>query len=411
MEQLRKLEQVQRTMTLMESGGCSTNHQDSDRFLANLILLLIQPCGELNMETKCSLISEHLPKISVGFLEDVSRSLTEEGGQKNIVQNTFPLSHDTKTDIGHSETDFEDMAMIRLDAMQRANSTLEDFCRSYFMFHGMDVNAPQSIFRYLPMLSFTESYIYQLDTWNEKMLHIPTNGNTVVGGSNVEKNRSGIIKLMEVFQTDPFRPLVLLFEHHGLLTERIREELRCGEEYWDLERKLCCLLLTKNKVSIEDVMRAIHLKSFDYRVLNLLLYQLRGAKVNDLHMEFLSISEFLVEVSDDLFDYEDDVLENNFNILRMFVRIYGASTAQTMLAKCISEAEEKYDHLLKTLDPQLSSKYRRRCEEATKEGGKISGHALGTWSMPPAIVDEDLYRSNVLSSRSTMVPPDRHSLE
>ncbi|XP_059594509.1 uncharacterized protein LOC100853304 isoform X4 [Vitis vinifera] len=391
MEQLRKLEQVQRTMTLMESGGCSTNHQDSDRFLANLILLLIQPCGELNMETKCSLISEHLPKISVGFLEDVSRSLTEEGGQKNIVQNTFPLSHDTKTDIGHSETDFEDMAMIRLDAMQRANSTLEDFCRSYFMFHGMDVNAPQSIFRYLPMLSFTESYIYQLDTWNEKMLHIPTNGNTVVGGSNVEKNRSGIIKLMEVFQTDPFRPLVLLFEHHGLLTERIREELRCGEEYWDLERKLCCLLLTKNKVSIEDVMRAIHLKSFDYRVLNLLLYQLRGAKVNDLHMEFLSISEFLVEVSDDL--------------------IYGASTAQTMLAKCISEAEEKYDHLLKTLDPQLSSKYRRRCEEATKEGGKISGHALGTWSMPPAIVDEDLYRSNVLSSRSTMVPPDRHSLE
>lgn len=231
------------------------------------------------METKCSLISEHLPKISVGFLEDVSRSLTEEGGQKNIVQNTFPLSHDTKTDIGHSETDFEDMAMIRLDAMQRANSTLEDFCRSYFMFHGMDVNAPQSIFRYLPMLSFTESYIYQLDTWNEKMLHIPTNGNTVVGGSNVEKNRSGIIKLMEVFQTDPFRPLVLLFEHHGLLTERIREELRCGEEYWDLERKLCCLLLTKNKVSIEDVMRAIHLKSFDYRVLNLLLYQLRGAKL------------------------------------------------------------------------------------------------------------------------------------
>ena len=30
------------------------------------------------------------------------------------------------------------------------------------MFHGMDVNAPQSIFRYLPMLSFTESYIYQV---------------------------------------------------------------------------------------------------------------------------------------------------------------------------------------------------------------------------------------------------------
>ncbi|RVX23239.1 hypothetical protein CK203_000444 [Vitis vinifera] len=342
MEQLRKLEQVQRTMTLMESGGCSTNHQDSDRFLANLILLLvcysdfyhsyicrvIQPCGELNMETKCSLISEHLPKISVGFLEDVSRSLTEEGGQKNIVQNTFPLSHDTKTDIGHSETDFEDMAMIRLDAMQRANSTLEDFddvtivivhaigsaglilCfMEWMLMHHNQYSDICPCFHSLRVIfirivqkqcNFNVILVVQLDTWNEKMLHIPTNGNTVVGGSNVEKNRSGIIKLMEVFQTDPFRPLVLLFEHHGLLTERIREELRCGEEYWDLERKLCCLLLTKNKVSIEDVMRAIHLKSFDYRVLNLLLYQLRGAKVNDLHMEFLSISEFLVEVSDDL---------------------------------------------------------------------------------------------------------------
>lgn len=85
-------------------------------------------------------------------------------------------------------------------------------------------------------------------------------------------------------------------------------------------------------------MRAIHLKSFDYRVLNLLLYKLRGEevssshhvpchflmrshipsvfglcfvfflletteKVNELHMEFLSVSEFLVEVADDLYAF------------------------------------------------------------------------------------------------------------
>lgn len=35
-------------------------------------------------------------------------------------------------------------------------------CRSYFMFHGMDVKSPESIFKYLPMLSFTESFIYQV---------------------------------------------------------------------------------------------------------------------------------------------------------------------------------------------------------------------------------------------------------
>lgn len=99
------------------------------------------------------------------------------------------------------------------------------------------------------------------------------------------------------------------------------------------------------------------------------------------------------------FDYEDDVIENSFNVLRMFVRIYGASKAPTMLAKYIAEAEQKYESLLKTLDPQLSLNYQKRCEEATKEGGKMSGHRLGTWSIPPVIVDEELYRSNFLNSK------------
>lgn len=34
-----------------------------------------------------------------------------------------------------------------------------------------------------------------------------------------------------------------------------------------------------SQISIEDVMRAIHLKSFDYRSLNLILYQLRREEV------------------------------------------------------------------------------------------------------------------------------------
>jgi len=41
-------------------------------------------------------------------------------------------------------------------------------------------------------------------------------------------------------------------------------------------------------------------------------------------------------------------------------------------AKRISEAEEKYEEIMKSLDPHLSSNYQRRCEEATKEGTKIT---------------------------------------
>ncbi|XP_075653409.1 uncharacterized protein LOC142623830 isoform X2 [Castanea sativa] len=408
MEELRKLEQVQRTLKFMESRAISTSSDpDSSRFLANLILLLAQPCGELDMDSKCTLVYTHMPKISVAFLEEAKLLITQESITEaederpfqNVVDNSMQLDCENETYSGMLQTNFEGTAMVGLDAMQRANSTLEDFCRSYFMFHGMDVNKPQSLFKHLPVLSFTESFIYQLDSLNEKMLHLPTSEASVSERGCKDGHQRLITHFTDAFKRDPFRPLVGLLECLGILTERIRDELKCGEEYWALERKLCCALMSQEKISVEDVIRAIHLKSFDYRVLNLLLYQLRGEKVNDLHMEFLCVSEFLVEVSDDLFDYEDDVLENSFNVLRMFVRIYGASRAPIMLARYITEAEQKYESLLKTLDPQLSLNYQKRCEEATKEGGKISGHILGMWSIPPVIVDEELYRSNFQNSK------------
>ncbi|XP_065876241.1 uncharacterized protein [Euphorbia lathyris] len=401
MEELRELEETQRMLTLMQSQGVlSSSNQDSDRFLANLILLLVKPCGDLDLNEKCTLISEQMPKISASFLREASLLFNRQ----------VPLQIEEKVNgcrpssVGNSDLeqkDFEGTAFISLDSMQRANSTLEDFCRSYFMFHGMDANSPQSIFKYLPVLSFTESYIYQMDSLNEKIANLPANNVAVLEREyEIPKgNESWIAECMDVFKNNPFGPLVTQLECHGLLTERITEELRSGEEYWALERKLCPAIMNQKEITVEDVMRAIHLKSFDYRVLNLILYQLRGEKVNDLHMDFLSTSEFLVEVSDDLFDYEDDVLENNFNILRMFVRIYGSLMAPVMLAKYIAEAEVKYESLLKSLDPQLSSTYQRRCEEATKEGGNISGHPHGTWSIPPVIVDEELYRRNCLNSQ------------
>ncbi|MBA0570211.1 hypothetical protein Golob_003891 [Gossypium lobatum] len=151
----------------------------------------------------------------------------------------------------------------------------------------------------------------QLDGLNEKILSIPTEGGTSLAKEFEKMNcQCWAETFVNMLEKDPFRPLLNVFELRGLLNDRIREEFRSGEEYWALERKLCRALTHKMEISIKDVMRAIHLKSFDYRVLNLLLYQLRGqevicfvVKVNDLHMEFLSVSEFLVEISDDLCGY------------------------------------------------------------------------------------------------------------
>ncbi|XP_022884538.1 uncharacterized protein LOC111401159 isoform X2 [Olea europaea var. sylvestris] len=374
MEGLKKLEQVQRTIRVLQSIGIinpSNKNADSDRFLANFTLLLVQHCGKLDITTKCQLIAEHIAKISTAYLTGALQCDSGEVGNQIESAVSLHCYHEADPDLVQSISD--EVAMVRLDAMLRASSTLEDFCRSYFMFHKLDAYQPQSIFRYLPMLSFTESYIYQLDGLNEKLLQLPTGGATLLDRDYDEDELSLSSTSVRMLRHDPVKPLVVILEYHGLLTQRIKEELRSGVEYWALERKLCCALMSDNEISIEDAIRAIHLKSFDYRVLNLLLYHMRGEKVNELHMEFLSLSELLVEVSDDLFDYE---------------------------AKFITEAEEKYDQLLKKLGPELSLKYQKRCEEATKEGGKTSGSPLGTWQLPMVVEDEAKYRTECSTSKS-----------
>lgn len=167
----------------------SIQNPESHRFLADFTLFLIQQHNELKVDAKCQLISDYVKKISASFLDEALKSIGEEGNGN--IRDAIPP--DDKAGIEASPNDFQDVAMVGLDAMQRANSTLEDFMRSYLMFHKMDVHQPQSIFRYLPILSFAESFIYQ--------------------------------------------------------------------------------------ITVEDVMRAVHLKSFDYRVLNLILYGLRGEEL------------------------------------------------------------------------------------------------------------------------------------
>ncbi|MED6134461.1 hypothetical protein PIB30_037345 [Stylosanthes scabra] len=321
MEELRKLEKVQRMVQFMESRDllvtCSSSNDHGHRFLANLMLFLLQPFGggDLSTNDKCSLLSHLIPRLSSQVLEEASICINEDlgameendGFQQNHVENAFRGCNQLK-EYNLLQRYNENMAMVSLDSMEKANSTLEDFCRSYFMFHELDVTKPQTIFKYLPILSFTESYIYQLDKMNEKLLPTPTDGDSVHGGKDEKTTQV----LASYISNDPVQPLATLLKHKDLLTERIRKELTLGEEYWALERKLCYALINKEEMLIDDVMKAIHLKSFDYRVLNLLLYQLRGAKVEELHMDFLSVSEFLVEVSDDLYDYEVSSVVHGF---------------------------------------------------------------------------------------------------
>jgi hypothetical protein len=49
------------------------------------------------------------------------------GPYQDFVDDSLGLDCENKTHAGLWQTNFEGMAMVELDAMQRANSTLEDF--------------------------------------------------------------------------------------------------------------------------------------------------------------------------------------------------------------------------------------------------------------------------------------------
>jgi hypothetical protein len=238
----------------------------------------------------------------------------------------------------------------------------------------------------------------------------------------------------------------------GLLDESIRSQLACGRTYWALERSICRAMLSGERLDESQVLRAHELKSFDYRLLNRLLYRLRGARPAQPTLDFLQVDELLTDIADDLYDYEvrcaprpesparmrvctsppplslslslslslppaclcvlyhcvypgaapracgwraarncaqDDVVQGSFNVYRCLVHLHGAEHAQGRLAARISELETRHATLLAALEASVRDAYLRRMGEVFERPG------TRTWQIPAPIVDETAYRASV----------------
>jgi len=275
---------------------------------------------------------------------------------------------------------------VTLEAMDLAQSALEDFVSSYFMFHNLDADSTTDIFRYLPALAFVESYIYSLDQTNEDTLLVSSKG--AAGGT------AGAL-----LADDPFDELRQLLRQRGWLTPRIESELKDGGRFWSLERQLCRAMLSgaegdsgAAKLEQCDVKEALRLKSFDYRVLNLLLYAMRHTEPDPGHMRFLAASELLVEIGDDLTDYDDDVMSNSFNVYRCFLAMHGPECGPQELMRFIRQAEAEYASELSRLTPTLAASWQQRCQAKRRHGaGSERGPGGGDWELPPP-VDENTVR-------------------
>ncbi len=57
-------------------------------------------------------------------------------------------------------------------------------------------------------------------------------------------------------------------------------------------------------LTLDDLHAASEAKSFDYRLLNNVLFALRSVEADRDLMQFLFVDEHLVDIGDDLLDYE-----------------------------------------------------------------------------------------------------------
>jgi len=101
-------------------------------------------------------------------------------------------------------------------SLKRAQTTIDDFVRSYFFFHSLD---PLEILKHFPLLIFVECTIYQMDEENEAL------ANLGVRDSSVKLQGAEVLRKV--------------LEREGMLDARVEQELVNGQEYWRRERALC----------------------------------------------------------------------------------------------------------------------------------------------------------------------------
>ncbi|DBA67470.1 TPA: hypothetical protein ACH3X2_001752 [Trebouxia sp. C0005] len=147
----------------------------------------------------------------------------------------------------------------------------------------------------------------------------------------------------------------------GLLEQRLADELAKGKQYWTDERRLCKAMLSHSQVQTSSV-------TFDLAdVLNLLLYKLTRRPYDDILLGFLFVDEHLVDIGDDLVDYE----------------------ACRHVVHRIVDFEQQHANMLLQLPQQTQELVKLRQHEAASVAGSEK------WVFPSAILDEGKYRDDM----------------
>jgi hypothetical protein len=322
---------------------------------------------------------------------------------------------------------------VSFHCLQRAQKTIQDVIQSYlFIFHtpeepdsdsfsavataaaAMPVvtthPSPQALermFQLLPLLTYVSGTIYQMDEENEQWSaqrrdavgsEPRPDASKPAASTNDQTSFDDHLpdpSIPPPLDSDPapsstaFSTLLAVLRSQGLLTPRIHTELQKGRVYWQLEREICEQLAQGRRPNLHEVHAASRSKSFDYRVLHLLMHGFLRSEPNEQLMSALAWNEQLVDLHDDLVDYEEDITSNSFNVYRCYVALYGEEAPMQIMAR-IHMMEQAFEKAMDALPPQMHrarSRFRLREHEAMHSSGR-PGQDGSVWTIPQAILRE-----------------------
>jgi hypothetical protein len=277
------------------------------------------------------------------------------------------------------------MCVLSAASLQKARATLQDFVLSIFMFHDLLVS---DFLCFMDVLFFVEASLYEVDEVCEEALE-----NIQKAGGSAISTEKGDALVLALDSNEVLANCVTFLKGKGLFDAHVEQQFRWGLEYWALEQQLCSDITWDAETTLRKAKRAISLKSFDYRVLHLLLYGLTGRQRQAELTGWLDCYITLVEVEDDLKDYHKDIKKNSFNIYRMFVRVHGVRAPEEM-STFISQLEQQYLELRDKaeLDPALIARHIARNEEQYS-AGPVLAPKNGCWQIPQPVLDEGAFHA------------------
>ena len=159
------------------------------------------------------------------------------------------------------------------------------------------------IFKCYPLLMFIESLIYEAD-------------------QEIENNQSSSSPLtrLSISPWDDRKTIIQsLLKELNLEHPTILNQLEKLGEYWKLESQL----VTSEKITYEEVVRASELRDTDFRILHCTLIQMLDKPYRPEVFELLLPREILIEFNADFHSYNEDIAAGNYNTYWMFEKLYG----------------------------------------------------------------------------------------